>query len=154
MSFSEAVDTCLFDKWSKISGRASRAEFWWFHLFIFLYCFFMLFMSLLIMVADGTSGTIGILDGICGLLGGICALLVMLLSTVISIVIIVSHICVTIRRLHDINCSGWWLLLILIPYLGSIISFADYVELSNLLAMVSVFFSIILQLFFCKNVTI
>jgi len=30
---------------------------------------------------------------------------------------------ITIKRLHDIDCSGWWILVNFIPYLGPIIMF-------------------------------
>lgn len=30
---------------------------------------------------------------------------------------------ITIKRLHDIDCSGWWILINFIPYLGPIIMF-------------------------------
>ena len=35
--------------------------------------------------------------------------------------IITPIISVTVRRLHDINKSGWWILIILIPFIGRII---------------------------------
>jgi len=30
---------------------------------------------------------------------------------------------INIKRLHDINCSGWWILINIIPYIGPIIMF-------------------------------
>jgi uncharacterized membrane protein YhaH (DUF805 family) len=35
MNFQDAIKTCL-GKYADFSGRASRAEYWWFALFIFL----------------------------------------------------------------------------------------------------------------------
>lgn len=36
MQFSEAVKTCLIQKPFTFSGRASRSEYWWFYLFLFV----------------------------------------------------------------------------------------------------------------------
>ena len=61
---------------------------------------------------------LGIIDGVMGLrtssgfgmLGGLYALAVLLLS-----------IAVGVRRLHDVDKSGWWLLIALIPLIGAIV---------------------------------
>jgi uncharacterized membrane protein YhaH (DUF805 family) len=36
MEFMEAIKTCLFDKYATFEGRATRSEYWWFILFIFI----------------------------------------------------------------------------------------------------------------------
>jgi len=36
MTFSDAVRTCLREKYATFSGRASRSEFWWFYLFFII----------------------------------------------------------------------------------------------------------------------
>lgn len=61
----------------------------------------------------------------------LCTTLVMLimstanetLSSIAFIILIVPLISVTIRRLHDINRSGWWALILLIPLVGSLVIF-------------------------------
>ena len=37
--------------------------------------------------------------------------------------VFVLNVCITIRRLHDRNMSGWWILLNIIPYIGGLIIF-------------------------------
>ena len=43
------------------------------------------------------------------------------LSTIYSLIILIPSISITVRRLHDINKSGWFYLLEFIPLVGSLI---------------------------------
>lgn len=98
MTFSEAVKTCLVEKYATFSGRATRSEFWFFCLFYFLLLFF---VTLLMTVINETA-----------LIGFILALVLGL---------IIPSWAVSFRRLHDTGRSGWWCLLSFIPYIGSFI---------------------------------
>lgn len=95
MSFTEAVRTC-FSKYVDFTGRASRPEYWW---FVLSYLVVYLAAAML----DAAIGTGGVLAGLVGL----AYLLPMLAAGV--------------RRLHDTGRSGWWLLLPLVPIVGSIV---------------------------------
>lgn len=97
MTFSKAVKTCLVDKYATFSGRASRSEFWWYSLFPFL-----LYLLLFILLPFDNE-------------------LFVWIYLFISILFILPNLAVTIRRFHDTGRSGWWILIQLIPYLGSII---------------------------------
>ena len=79
-----------------VDGRARRKEYW---------MFFLVYFGILIVAA--------VLDSIIGmgLIGGLVVLAHLLPS-----------ICVGVRRLHDINRSGWWLLVGLVPFIGWIIA--------------------------------
>jgi len=46
-----------------------------------------------------------------------------LLSGIYFLAVIIPSIAVTVRRLHDMGRSGWWLLLWLIPFVGVIVIF-------------------------------
>ncbi len=85
MGFQEALRTC-FSKYAKADGRASRSEFWYFHLAIFLYMF----------VAGFGLGIVGASDAQMDL-----AILFLLVP------VFAPSVCVTARRLHDLNYSGW-----------------------------------------------
>jgi uncharacterized membrane protein YhaH (DUF805 family) len=85
-------------KYADFSGRASRPEYWW-------------FVLALIVVYVVVSIVESIL-GINRMVGGVYGPLMILLW----IGTIVPQISVGVRRLHDTNRSGWWLLLPLIPY--------------------------------------
>jgi uncharacterized membrane protein YhaH (DUF805 family) len=82
------------------AGRSGRQAYWFYTLSYFI-------ILLVLAFVDGAIGTLSA-DGI-GLLGGV-AMLVHLIPT----------ISVTVRRLHDIGRSGWWLLIGLIPLVGII----------------------------------
>jgi len=84
------------------SGRARRKEYWMFTLFS-------LIASILLGIGDVVLGTFNEASG-WGLLGALYLLAVFLPSVAVSV-----------RRLHDIDKSGWWLLLILVPLVGALV---------------------------------
>jgi uncharacterized membrane protein YhaH (DUF805 family) len=93
---------CLSKKYAVVEGRARRKEYWFFTLF---YCLGLI----VLMIVDGITGTLSERAGI-GLLSG-----VFVLAT------LVPYIAVTVRRLHDTDRSGWWILLSLIPLIGGLV---------------------------------
>ena len=92
----------VLKKYAEFSGRARRAEYWYFVLFYVL-----IFFAL--SIVDGVAGTFDDEFGV-GLLGGL-----FVLGTFIP------SLAVTVRRLHDTDRSGWWILLNLVPLVGGII---------------------------------
>jgi uncharacterized membrane protein YhaH (DUF805 family) len=78
----------------EISGRSRRREYWGFHL---------LWMVALMLVYFMTASSSKTLVGVAVLIGFVPALTV------------------TIRRLHDINRSGWWILVTFVPAIGGLI---------------------------------
>jgi uncharacterized membrane protein YhaH (DUF805 family) len=86
----------------EFSGRARRKEYWFFILFNIL-------ISIAFTIIDGVTGLYSIETGV-GLFSGIY-----------SLFILVPSIAVGVRRLHDTNRSGWWLLISFIPLIGAII---------------------------------
>ena len=92
----------VLKKYAVFSGRARRKEYWYFFLFNFL-------ITIVLLVIDGMTGTLTAEAGI-GLLGGIYALAVL-----------IPALAVSVRRLHDTDRIGWWLLIMLIPLIGVIV---------------------------------
>lgn len=86
-------------RYAETDGRSGRAEFWYFHLFFFL-------LTLVGVVIDAISGLV-----IAGLPLGPCGVAVLLLLSTPSYA-------VTVRRLHDIDYSGWWYIIGMIPVVG------------------------------------
>ena len=97
MTFSEAIKTSLVNKYATFSGRATRSEYWYVVLFGYLLALLIVFLG---MIIDSPELIIG-------------------LSTVLSLILLVPGLAVCIRRLHDTGRSGWWYLLVLIPYIGA-----------------------------------
>ena len=82
----------VIKKYAVFGGRARRKEYWYFFLFSTL-------ASIILAVADRVTGTFSPQVGT-GLLGGLYTLAVLIPS-----------IAVGVRRMHDTDRSGWWLLL-------------------------------------------
>ncbi len=93
----------VLKKYAVFSGRATRKEYWMFVLYNVIISIIIGIISGLIFgkTADGSSNDV---------LGGIYSLAVLLPS-----------LAVLVRRLHDTGRSGWWILIGLIPLIGTII---------------------------------
>lgn len=101
MSFIDAVSSAL-RQYATFSGRARRAEYWWFVLFSLL-------VSLVAGVVDRALGTGGDADSV-GIVG-----------LVTSLALLLPGLAVAVRRLHDTEKSGWWVLAFLIPLVGFVL---------------------------------
>ncbi len=92
----------VLKKFADFSGRARRAEYWFFTLFYMIFFF-------ALAILDGATGLFNMTYGV-GLLSGVFAL-----------AMLIPSISVSVRRLHDTSRSGWWLLISLIPLIGVIV---------------------------------
>lgn len=104
MNFQQAVRNVL-SNYATFQGRARRAEYWWWVLFMIL-------ASLALGILDGAifgRSMMGHMEG-----NGP-------LSSVFSLLMLLPGIAVGARRLHDIDRSGWWMLLVFLPLIGVII---------------------------------
>ncbi|SCC80589.1 Uncharacterized membrane protein YhaH, DUF805 family [Bifidobacterium commune] len=78
----------FFVKYANFKGRASRSEFWWIILFIFVVKIIISLINSIILDTDESF-----------------------IDTIWSIAIFIPFLSLNVRRLHDTNKSGWWLLL-------------------------------------------
>jgi uncharacterized membrane protein YhaH (DUF805 family) len=92
MDFKKHIKICL-SKYTVFSGRASRSEFWYFVLFTFI-------GGLIATVVD-----IMIFNYSWELNGPV--------YIIFEILILIPSISVAARRLHDIDKSGWWQLIVI-----------------------------------------
>ena len=89
MNFTKSIQTC-YKKFFDFSGRASKSEFWWFQLYgIIIYGLMFVFQ-------------------------GDLALLFSILAIANSLPLWAA----AVRRLHDTDKSGWFVLISIIPILG------------------------------------
>lgn len=94
MSFGEAISDG-FSKYATFSGRSSRSAYWWWILFY-------------VLVVIGAS----ILDAAIG---------TAVIAVLVWLGFFLPNLAVLVRRLHDTDRSGWWVLIGLIPLIGAIV---------------------------------
>lgn len=99
-------------RYAEFSGRSRRMEYWMWTLFqILLYAAVMVLMMVLV----GGAAMSGDPGGLMAAGGG--AVIIMGLYFLAQLVFFIPSIAVSVRRLHDTNRSGWWLLAPVAPYI-------------------------------------
>jgi uncharacterized membrane protein YhaH (DUF805 family) len=91
----------VFERYAKFDGRANRPEFWW---FVLANLIIQVVFNILSQAAD----------------------FFLILGLIYGLAVLVPSIAVAVRRLHDLDKSGWFLLLWLIPCVGWIILIVWY----------------------------
>ncbi len=99
------------------SGRASRAEFWWFMLGQYAA---MVIVSFILELFRILLEMLVIMEVLNLNWAGVILIIVMLLVLLIALIYGIPTLGVMIRRLHDINRSGWNVLWNLLPIIGPI----------------------------------
>ena len=89
-------------RYADFSGRSRRKEYWMFVLGVFI-------VAIVLSIIEGMVGLSGMVGGVYGPL-----------TTLFFLGILVPSIAVQVRRFHDQDKSGWFVLLALIPFLGGI----------------------------------
>ncbi len=99
LTFQEAVQRALTVNYCNFSGRASRSEYWWFALFTF------------------------VLGMVLGLVLGIIFSDTMtnILTGIVNLALFLPSLGLSVRRMHDVDRSGWWVLINFIPVIGWIL---------------------------------
>jgi uncharacterized membrane protein YhaH (DUF805 family) len=95
MGFGQAI-SAGFSNYVNFSDRASRSEFWYWVLFIFV-------AVVVTVIIDRVLFERGILTGL------------------FYLAVLIPNLSIQIRRLHDLDRTGWWWFLGLIPIVGGII---------------------------------
>ncbi len=106
VTFGQALKLCLKSKLFNFSDRAPRSEFWWFMLGGWL-------IGLLLTVLN----VIPLLGQIIYLIGNIW--------------VIIASLSVSVRRMHDLNKSGWWLLFPYVAFITGLIVLAVGLALTS-----------------------
>ena len=114
------VDT-LKNRYAQFNGRASRSEFWYFALFS-------LIISIIFAVLDSVLGTGYTYEVATNSLATATteAASVSVTQTIgylqsfYALAVMIPTIAISIRRLHDLGKSGWWILLGVIPLVNLI----------------------------------
>ena len=94
MNFGDSIKLG-FSNYVNFTDRACRSEYWYWILFVFIGY----------IVAE-------IIDAVIGR---------PIFYTLFTLGVLIPNIAIGVRRLHDLDRSGWWLLLSFIPLVGAII---------------------------------
>ena len=113
MTFQDSIRNCFYN-YGITNGRATRSEYWYWVLFVSLVGVFALIIDVSLL---GSS----IDDDFTPL------------NSIWSLAVFIPGITVTVRRFHDVNRSGWWILIILtvigiIPYIYWLVKGSDATE--------------------------
>jgi len=92
-----------YKNYANFQGRDTEKEYW---IFYFIYLAIYIFLG----TADNILNTEGFLSG------------------VFVLISIIPSIAIATRRLHDIDKSGWWQLLYLVPIIGFIILIVFFIK--------------------------
>ncbi|MBS7545820.1 DUF805 domain-containing protein [Ancylobacter oerskovii] len=97
MGFTQAIASVL-GKYATFEGRAPRSEYWWWVLFTILLNWVLSFADLALFGAFSfiATGDVHVFTP---------------LTTIVGIALILPCIAVAVRRFHDMNRTGWWVLI-------------------------------------------
>ena len=104
IGFQEAI-TRGFQGYVDFAGRATRSEYWWWFLFAVL--------------VDVVFAVVGRGIGLS------------FLQFLVSLALFLPGLAVAIRRLHDTDRSGWWILIGFVPIAGFIVLIIFFTQVSN-----------------------
>jgi uncharacterized membrane protein YhaH (DUF805 family) len=105
MGFTEAI-SAGFRNYVNFSGRASRPEFWYWVLFAIIVSVVAKVIDLVLFPSADISP----------------------INSLVGLALFLPGLGVSVRRLHDIDRTGWWILLVLIPLIGAIILIIWYCQ--------------------------
>lgn len=91
----------VLEKYAVFTGRARRREYW----------YFFLFNILILILLAGIDAAIGAFSP---------QARIGPLSGLYSLAVLIPGLAVSVRRLHDTNRSGWWILIALVPLVGAV----------------------------------
>jgi len=106
MNFGEAIRS-VFSQFATFAGRAQRSEYWYWALFQVLVMVGWMLVGGFIFSSGGSDLPVM----------GMAAMMVFLIATIIP------TIAVAVRRMHDMDRAGWWVLVGLAPYIGGLVLF-------------------------------
>lgn len=112
INFTDAITKCIRETF-KLNGVSTRAEYWWFYLFMQLVLFGSFFANTYVCIRYGTMA----------FMREIPTFLLLIISIMLGLIpslASVALLSVSVRRLHDVNQTGHFLWLKLIPFFGSL----------------------------------
>jgi uncharacterized membrane protein YhaH (DUF805 family) len=88
-------------------GRASRSAYWWFNLFLLIAAFAVEAIIFIPLMMNSSGGSVAFFA----------------IGAIVFIYLDLVLLALLVRRLHDIDRSGWWVFIGLVPFVGPIVLF-------------------------------
>lgn len=104
-----------------ITGRSTRAEYWWMQLVFYIISFVLQTIIQLLLVFGTSMNDWEYYDE--EVLVNIMSFDIFFIALPLGLLFFLLNFSITIRRLHDRDFNGWWILLYFIPFLGSLVIF-------------------------------
>jgi len=105
MNFQEAISSGL-SRYIDFNTRSSRSEYWYWVLFVVILSIVAGIIDSLLFSAD----SMGLLRGL------------------VTLGLLIPGIAIGVRRLHDIDRSGWWYLIVFVPLIGALVLIYWFVQ--------------------------
>jgi uncharacterized membrane protein YhaH (DUF805 family) len=107
VEFGDAI-SLFFKNFVNFHGRSSRGAFWWWFLAATVGGYVIAFVLGLMAASSDTPQ------------------IVLLPAVAINLSLVIGGVALSVRRLHDTNRTGWWLLIGLVPLVGAIVLIIFY----------------------------
>lgn len=126
MSFGQAIKS-VFSQYATFTGRARRAEYWWFSLFNFLVSlpvqifFYAMYFAAFAPVLEGVDSDGNISADAYEDIDWGLFLTGLVPMVIVSLAFFLPSLAVLVRRLHDTGRSGWWCFIALVPGAGIVL---------------------------------
>ena len=108
MNFIEAFKTCVIEKYCCFQGRARRSEFWYFQLATTLISWAISIFGL--GAINEAANQLMATQDVAAYMTTLLTAPATIVSFIVGLAFLLPFLGVTVRRLHDIGKSGWWLL--------------------------------------------
>jgi len=117
-------------RYAEFSGRSRRKEYWMYLLLIVIVGF----------VLGMIEGVMGLQQSVAGVYGP--------LSAILALATFIPSLAVGVRRLHDTDRTGWWMLLPILPYAAAFaMLFSGNVAMFGILALVALGCAVVVLVF-------
>nr|WP_281363130.1 DUF805 domain-containing protein [Parasphingopyxis algicola] len=123
-------------RYAEFGGRSRRMEYWMWIVFQFLIG--IVFQILLFAVGGGAMMAAGG-DPTAAIAASGAIMIVFILAILVSLALVIPGIAVTVRRLHDTNRTGWWILAPLSGYILAFLGAAMESTAISLIGLLAVF---------------
>lgn len=123
-------------RYAEFSGRSRRMEYWMWIVFQFLIS--IAFQIIIFAVGGGAMMAAGG-DPTGALAAGGLIMIIFVLAILISLALFIPSLAVTVRRLHDTNRTGWWILAPVAPYILVFVGAGMESPALALIGMIAVF---------------